>query len=122
TTKAHIARAVLEGIALQNTDIIDAMAKDSVHLTNLKVDGGASSSDLLMQIQADLLGVRCSRLESPHQTTLGIAYMAALVASLFSSLEDIRKLDRATTIFEPHADRKWALETINLYRNALAKL
>jgi len=123
TKRGHIARAVLLGIALQNTDIFLAMAKDSLSLNDLKIDGGASKSDILVQIQADLLDVRCTRSKSPHQTTLGIAYMAALATGLFHSLDQIKMLDDAgSTIFFPNLDRAWVNDAITAYKRALLKL
>ncbi|HEY0482840.1 MAG TPA: glycerol kinase GlpK, partial [Kofleriaceae bacterium] len=79
STRAHLARATLEGIALQNVDILRAMERDAGHpLTVLKVDGGASANDLLMQFQSDVLGVEISRPELVETTALGAAFLAGL--------------------------------------------
>ena len=79
TTKAHIARAALEAIALQNVDLLAAMQADAGSTINhLRVDGGAAANDLLMQIQADLLGVQIFRPEMVESTALGAAKLAAL--------------------------------------------
>jgi glycerol kinase len=79
TTRAHIARAALEAIALQNVDLVTAMQADAGRaINNLRVDGGASANDLLMQIQADLLGVQIFRPEMLESTALGAAKLAAL--------------------------------------------
>lgn len=91
TTSAHIARATLEAIAFQTRDVVDAMQADSgVHLTELRVDGGAAANDLLMQIQADLLGVPVVRPRTTETTALGAAYLAGLATGVWSSTEDIR--------------------------------
>jgi glycerol kinase len=79
TTKAHIARAALEAIALQNVDLVTAMQADAgIAITHLRVDGGAAANDLLMQIEADLLGVQIFRPEMVESTALGAAKLAAL--------------------------------------------
>ena len=83
TTKAHLARAALEAIALQNVDLVTAMQADAGRgINNLRVDGGASANDLLMQIQADLLGVQIFRPEMIESTALGAAKLAALGVGL----------------------------------------
>ncbi len=122
TTRGHIARAALEGIALQNTDIMLAMADDASKPIILKVDGGASENNLLMQMQADLLGVNCVRSLSAQKTALGIAYMAGLALGIYSDLNHLSSFNSAITEFKPKIDRTWALEKINAYRLALEKL
>ena len=83
TTRAHLARAALEAIALQNVDLVTAMQADAgLPINNLRVDGGAAANDLLMQIQADLLGVQIFRPEMVESTALGAAKLAALGAGL----------------------------------------
>ena len=83
TTKAHLARAALEAIALQNVDLLRAMQADAGRaITNLRVDGGAAANDLLMQIQADLLGIQIFRPEMVESTALGAAKLAARAIGL----------------------------------------
>jgi glycerol kinase len=83
TTRAHLARAALEAIALQNVDLVSAMQADAGRpINNLRVDGGAAANDLLMQIQADLLGVQIFRPEMVESTALGAAKLAALGVGL----------------------------------------
>jgi glycerol kinase len=102
TTKAHIARAALEAIALQVADVFAAMAKDSgIALAELRVDGGASKNDLLMQIQADFLGVPVVRPEVTETTALGAAYLAGLAVGLWSSTQDIATQWSVDRRFEP---------------------
>ncbi len=101
TTTAHIARATLEGIALQVTDLLDAIHADTgVKLPELRVDGGAANSNLLMQIQADLLGVPVVRPKITETTALGAAYLAGLAVKLWkeTDLTAHWKVDRR---FEP---------------------
>ncbi|MGQ0637196.1 MAG: glycerol kinase GlpK [Planctomycetaceae bacterium] len=92
TTRAHIARAALESIAFQTRDVLDAMQRDSqLQLQQLKVDGGASKNDLLMQFQADLLGVAVQRPHVAETTALGAAYLAGLAAGFWSDREEIAR-------------------------------
>ena len=110
TTKAHIARAALEAIALQVADVFAAMAKDSgIALAELRVDGGASKNDLLMQMQADFLGVPVVRPKITETTALGAAYLAGLAVGLWSSTKDIATQWSIDRRFEPDmaaADRQ----------------
>ncbi|MEM8735278.1 MAG: glycerol kinase GlpK [Planctomycetota bacterium] len=98
TTKAHIARAALESIAYQTADVIDAMSVDSkTKIKSLRVDGGAATNDLLMQFQADLLGVPVVRPKVFESTAMGAAYLAGLSAGVWESvkqLEELREVDR----------------------------
>lgn len=97
-TKAHLARATLEAICFQTRDVLDAMVKDSgVRLATLKVDGGATANTLLMQLQADILGVRVVRPVVAETTALGAAYAAGLAAGCWKSIDELRaqwKVDR----------------------------
>lgn len=90
-TSAHIARATLEGIAFQVMDIVSAMEKDAgILISELKVDGGASQNNLLMQFQADILGTEVIRAAITETTALGAAYMAGLGIGLWSSVEELK--------------------------------
>ncbi|MBO5709040.1 MAG: glycerol kinase GlpK, partial [Bacteroidales bacterium] len=92
STAAHIARAALEGIAFQTMDIVNAMQKDAgVTLKELKVDGGASRNNLLMQFQADVLGTSVIRPTVTETTALGAAYLAGLAVGYWESIEHIKK-------------------------------
>ena len=103
TKPGHIARAAEESIAFQVADVIEAMDADTkVPFRELRVDGGASVDDLLMQFQADLLGVPVIRPAVSETTALGAAYLAGLAVGYWSSPEEIRKLRAADTRFEPH--------------------
>ena len=103
--RAHIARAALEGIAFQIADIIDAMETDSgVPLKELRVDGGAARNNLLMQIQADLLGVPVTRPSNPETTVLGATYLAGLAVGFWPDQETIAKQWQADRRFIPAID------------------
>ena len=102
TTRGHLARACLEGIALQNCDIVQAMKRDSKRdLTMFRVDGGAAANDLLMQLQADLLGVPVVRPRSVETTALGAAYLAGLAVGVWPDQEAVRSHWRIDRRFEP---------------------
>ena len=102
TTAAHLARAALEGIALQVADVVDAMSRDSgVPLAELRVDGGAARNDLLMQLQADLLGVSVVRPQITETTALGAAYLAGLAVGVWPDQATIGALWREDRRFEP---------------------
>lgn len=105
TTTAHIARAALEGIAYQTMDITAAMSRDAgIPLRELKVDGGASRNNLLMQFQADILGTKVIRPRVVETTALGAAYLAGLAVGYWSSVDEIRKQWHVDRIFEPSWD------------------
>lgn len=105
TTRAHIARAALDGIAFQTYDIAQAMAKDmNASLTELKVDGGASRNNLLMQSQADILGIKVVRPRITETTALGAAYLAGLAVGFWKNIDDIKNQWQVERCFEPIAD------------------
>ncbi|MBQ4284972.1 MAG: glycerol kinase GlpK [Bacteroidales bacterium] len=104
TTAAHIARATLEGIAFQTMDIVGAMERDaSVRLSELKVDGGASRNNLLMQFQADILGTKVIRPEVTETTAMGACYLAGLAVGYWKDLDDIKRQWKAEKTFSPLA-------------------
>ena len=102
TTKAHVARAALEAIALSVADVVTCMKKDSgMALTSLRVDGGASANDLLLQFQADVLGITVERPAVLETTALGAALLAGLSTGFYSdpnAVDEARRIDRQ---FEP---------------------
>ncbi|MBU3651911.1 MAG: glycerol kinase, partial [Limnohabitans sp.] len=102
TGRAHIARAALEAIALQSADVFDAMSRDAgVPLRELRVDGGASCNNLLMQLQADLLGVPVVRPKVTETTALGAAYLAGLACGVWRDGQEIAGLWQVDRRFEP---------------------
>lgn len=105
TTRAHIARAALDGIAFQTYDIAQAMAKDmNAPLTELKVDGGASRNNLLMQFQANLLGINVVRPKITETTALGAAYLAGLAVGFWENIDELKKQWQVERTFEPVKD------------------
>ena len=122
TTKAHIARAALESIAFQVSDVLSAMQSDIAHpLKELRVDGGASSNDMLMQFQADILNVPVLRPKMLEATAWGAAAMAGLKAGVFSNLDEISQswqLDRA---FEPKMQNDEKEMHLAKWQNALKR-
>jgi glycerol kinase len=102
TSGAELAMATLEGIALQVADVVLAMRRDLGHrLRRMRVDGGASASDLLLQFQADILGISVERPACVESTALGAAMMAGLGAGLFRSTRDIAHIRQSDTTFKP---------------------
>jgi glycerol kinase len=111
STAGHIARAALEGIAFQSADLLDAMRADAGQpVAELRVDGGACRSDLLMQFQADLLGVPVSRPAVTETTALGAAYLAGLAVGYWKSPAEIASQRAVERRFEPNMDPAKAKE------------
>ena len=111
TTNAHIARAALEAIALQSADVFDAMALDScIDLAELRVDGGACSNNLLMQMQANVLGVPVVRPKVTETTALGAAYLAGIATGFWSGADEVASQWAMDRRFEPQigADERQA--------------
>ena len=107
TTKAHIVRATLDSLAYQTRDVLGSMEADSGNrLAALKVDGGAVANNLLMQFQADLLGVPVDRPQITETTALGAAYLAGLATGVWASKEDLKKSWQLDTRFTPALDKK----------------
>ena len=122
TSAGHIARAALEGIALQHHDILDAMQKDSGHqLASLKVDGGAAVNDLLMQLQADVLGVNIARPAIVETTALGAAFLAGLGAGVWQSKADIARVWKQERQFRPEASKESVEKRLSRWHEAVAK-
>jgi len=122
TTKAHIARATLASIAYQTADVLEAMQKDaSIGLTELRVDGGVSRNDLLMQFQADVLGVPVVRPLVTETTALGAAYLAGLAVKFWGSKDEIASQWQVQKRFEPamHSDERE--ERLSTWRRAVER-
>lgn len=122
TTAAHIARAALEGIAFQTMDIVNAMEKDAgVKLAELKVDGGASRNNLMMQFQADILGTRVIRPRVTETTAMGACYLAGLATGYWKDLDEIKQQWSAETEFSPLAPAEKVMNLRNGWRNAIGR-
>jgi glycerol kinase len=121
-TRAHLVRATLEAICFQSREVADAMAQDcGIPLPFLKVDGGATANDLLMQMQADIVGVAVIRPMVRETTALGAAYAAGLAAGVFSSLAELSQLWRADRTFEPSWDEGRQREELRRWKRAVAR-
>ena len=102
TTTAHIARAALESIAYQTMDVVNAMQADSgIMVKELRVDGGATVNNFLMQFQGDILNTKVIRPKITETTALGAAYLAGLAVGYWKSMEEIQEQWQIDTIFEP---------------------
>ena len=102
TNKNHIIRATLESIALQVCDVIDAMRADSgIEVRSLKVDGGASSNNFLMQFQSDILGVPVNRPACVESTAIGAAYLAGLAVGYWKNKDEVIKNQKLDHVFTP---------------------
>jgi glycerol kinase len=122
TSRAHIARAALEAIAYQSAEVLEAMQKDSgERLAELRVDGGASANDLLMQFQADLLGVPVVRPKVLETTALGAAYLAGLTVDLWKSREELASHWQVDRRFEPRMARLEAEARMARWREAVQR-
>jgi len=120
--KGHIARAALEATAYQTREVADAMAKDSgVKLTALKVDGGMTYNDLLMQFQADMLGVPVVRPEVAETTSLGAAYAAGLATGFWSDQESLRENWQVAKRWEPKMDEEKREELYRGWKKAVER-
>ncbi len=103
--RAHVARSVLEAITYQMTDLLEAMKADSgIDFTELRVDGGASVSNIMLQIQADMIRCNVNRPKTVETTALGAAYLAGLAVGVWESKEEIEKNRQVERIFEPKMD------------------
>jgi glycerol kinase len=122
TTRAHLARATLEAIAFQSAELIEAMSADSgIGLTQLRVDGGATASNLLMQIQADLLGVAVVRPKVTETTALGAAYLAGLAVGFWKDEGEIAAMWSRDRVFEPTLSRDAARARLAEWKRAVER-
>ena len=122
TTRAHIARAVLDSIAFQVTDLVRAMNDDApCPLTTLRVDGGASVSDILMQTQADLLRLPVDRPAQVETTAFGAAALAGLAAGVWSGLEELAGLRRSQHVFLPLREEDACAADYRQWRRAVER-
>ena len=119
--KYHLVRATLESLAYQTKDLIDAMVEDlGEHLVSLKVDGGASANDFLMQFQADILGCEVKRPVCIETTSLGAAYLAGLATGYWENKEDVIKNWQVEKTFTPDMDDKKREELLTGWKKAVS--
>ncbi|MDC7995195.1 glycerol kinase GlpK [Altibacter sp. HG106] len=122
TSRAHIARAALEGIAFQVYDIVKAMEADAnTEGSELRVDGGASANDFLLQFQSDIFEFPVTRPKELESTALGAAYLAGLAVGYWNSINDLQEQWTEDKRFEPTKDSKEIKETIDQWHKAVAR-
>lgn len=122
TSKGHIARAALEGIAYQTMDVLTVMNKDTgVKITELRVDGGAAVNNLLMQFQADILDIPVVRPRVIETTALGAAYLAGLSTGYWSGLEELQEQWKQEKIFTPFMEKGIVLHLKNKWADAVRR-
>ena len=122
TTRAHIARAALEAIAFQSAEVLAAMQKDAARpLIELRVDGGATANNLLMQFQADVLGVPVVRPRITETTALGAAYLAGLGVGFWRSPDDLARNWQVERRFEPRMSRDEATDRLRRWSRAVER-
>ncbi len=122
TTRAHLVRAALEGIAYQTADLIEAMQDDAGReLEELRVDGGATANNFLMQFQADILGRRIVRPEDTETTALGAAYLSGLATGFWKSTEELEGFWRVERVFEPRMGEAERARLLDGWRHAVAR-
>ncbi len=119
STVAHIARAALESIAYQSTALLLAMSRDAAPLAELRVDGGACVNNLLMQFQADLLGIPVVRPKVTETTALGVAYLAGLASGIYGGLDEVAALWGEERRFMPAMPRQRAAELMAGWEHAV---
>ena len=122
TNRCHIARAALESIAYQSCDVLNAMQQDlGAAMKTLKVDGGASANDFLMQFQADMSGCTVQRPSCLETTALGAAYLAGLASGFWKDLEDIKKNWRLDSTFTPNITEEERSEALSGWKSAVSR-
>ncbi|MDG0815892.1 glycerol kinase GlpK [Bdellovibrio svalbardensis] len=123
TTKAHIARATLEAMALQNVDVLVTMQKDlGKKIKTLKVDGGAAANDLLMQMQADYLGLNVIRPQNLETTAMGAAFMAGLGAGFWKDVKQLKRIWKTNKEFKVKMQLKARKERMQRWEKALERV
>jgi glycerol kinase len=123
STAGHIARAALESIAFQTADVLDAMRADSeIAVQELRADGGAARNDLLLQFQADLIGVPVIRSAISETTALGAAFLAGLATGVWQTESDLARQWRAERVFEPRISPALRAERVREWQAAVARV
>jgi glycerol kinase len=122
TTAAHLARAALDGIAFQVTDVLEALRQDAgIALQEMRVDGGAAANSLLMQTQADLLQIPVVRPKNLETTALGAAYLAGLAVGFWSAIDELQTIWARDRVFEPAIGPAEAANRCQRWKTALQR-
>ena len=121
TTRAHVARALLEGVAFRTREVVEALRADSPTpaFGSLRVDGGMAANDLFLQAQADVLGIPVERPSTNQAPSLGIAYLAGLAVGFWQNVEEIRETRLPVTVFEPGPGAASLEERYQAWRHAV---
>ena len=116
----HIIRAALESIAYQSNDVISSMEADiGIHLTSLKVDGGASSNNFLMQFQSDISDVAVVRPQTPEATAQGAAFLAGLAVGFFKNRDELKSIVKSKDSFIPNINQEKRTELLDGWKTAI---
>ena len=122
TTEAHIARATLEAIAYQIHDVLRAMEKDSkLPMHELRVDGGATVNDFLMQFQSDILNCNVKRPKMAETTALGAAYLAGLAVGFWKDTDELKSLWEEDNTFEPKMESEMVEKNLHFWKKAVGR-
>lgn len=122
TTKNHIIRATLESIGYQTADVVELMSRATgITVKKLKVDGGASANNLLMQFQADILGISIERPLCVETTALGAAYLCGLALGIYKSLDEIKENRTVSLLVSPSRDENWRSERMKEWKKAVGR-
>jgi glycerol kinase len=122
TTRNQVVRAALESICFQTADVLEAMTKTTGNrLRSLKVDGGASVNNFLMQLQADLLGIPIERSAIAESTALGAAFLAGLAVRVWDDLDELKNLRRVDRIFRPSIPEDVREERRRMWERAVTR-
>jgi glycerol kinase len=120
--RGHIARAAVESIAFQSAELLQAMQNDGAALTELRVDGGAAANDLLMQFQADLLGLPVLRPQVIETTALGAALLAGIGAGVYGATDEVAGIWQLDRAFEPRMSRDEAQARMARWEQAVRQV
>lgn len=122
TGKAHIIRAALESIAYQSVDLVSAMERDSgIKVKSLRVDGGASANDFLMQFQSDVLGINIERPSVAESTALGAAYLAGLRCGIWENIGELKRQRLVDRVFVPEMDKQVRADCLSGWEEAVRR-
>ncbi len=120
TTKAHLIRATLEGVAYQSKDVFEVMEKESkIKISSLQVDGGATANNILMQFQSDVLQIELKKPVCLETTAMGVAYLAGLASGFWKDFGDIKSKHKYAKVYKPAMDKKTASEKIRGWKLAV---
>ena len=123
TKREHIVRAALESIAYQTADVMEAMRKDSgTEINQLRVDGGASANDFLMQFQSDILDMEVNRPQFKETTALGAAFLAGLSIGFWKNEDELLECRKTQAIFKPRLDTEQRQKLMNGWRKAISRV